>query len=306
MESIIELLRDNALVNLVKIVTAVVGILQFAAGLLRDYGALRRGSYIVCTEQPQTVHPASSGTEEKHLVTLRLRNIGVNVIHNPEIDIAIKGPKNVRVTPKVSPATYPPLQDCKHYKSVVTGNPCVVSLKLDYINDFSKHQEQISLNLLCDKEVESLEIHGGGPGWSVQFRSWKEIECRRRQEWLVSIMALLIASVYALHTLIPTETSLWRIVWVVVLVALVCYGIANALLDRLASRMYPGPYVPIESTFGRVLMRLLIRGFLALFLAVLIYAAAVTYGQQRVRAESRVFDLLCGVFHRFCQELGLR
>ncbi|RME47118.1 MAG: hypothetical protein D6791_06620 [Chloroflexi bacterium] len=97
-----------------------------------------------------------------------------------------------------------------------------------------------------------------------------------------------------------------RVIGVFLLSGFILYGVVAEFIEWVTQPEEPNKPANLEATFGRIVLRWLVRGLLVLLLSVLIYAAAVTYGQQGWRAEGRVFDLLCSAFPRFCRAIGLR
>ncbi|MFQ5859246.1 MAG: hypothetical protein ACE5LU_26905 [Anaerolineae bacterium] len=90
------------------------------------------------------------------------------------------------------------------------------------------------------------------------------------------------------------------------LAGFILYGLITEFIEWVMQPESPNPPPNLEATFGRVVLRWLIRSLLVLLLAVLIYAAGVTFGRPGFRAEGWIFDLICTRIPALCQTIGLR
>lgn len=151
----------------------------------------------------------------------------------------------------------------------------MLPLELDYLNPFAKYAEEIVLEMSCDKQPKSISVRGGGPGWSLQFRSWQEIQNQNNRDTLAFLLASLLVLGYALTRVPAVEFTSWEFAGLIVLFAFALYGIISEFIQWRVTRKHPGPYVPVETSFQKVLLRWLIRGLLVALLATLIYAAGI-------------------------------
>ncbi len=50
------------------------------------------------------------------------------------------------------------------------SNPSKILIKLPYLNSYKKHHSKLSMSLVCDGDIDTFYVNGGGEGWSLEHK----------------------------------------------------------------------------------------------------------------------------------------
>jgi hypothetical protein len=173
----------------------IVGILGLSATM---YGQItkRRPTIVVCKEAGKfslieidkkvkeniQVKYKSLDIENLSQIELELFNNGAKTIKNFKMDILFdKGTKILDVvTGKTTDIT-----------GKWTSKHNSLNLELPYLNSYSGHHTKLTVKILCDGTINSLEISGGGEGWSLKHKKLPTKKILKVRFALVSLLLLL-------------------------------------------------------------------------------------------------------------------